>query len=154
MKAMRKIALEVNHVFVATDPDIEGEKIAYDVYCSLYSMNKSIERLEFHEITKKAFLNALRERREINLRMVEAQLVRRIEDRWMGFELSRKLWQRFQNYRLSAGRVQTPVLGWIIERVSESRKKKKVLLAILPNGLKVSVENPLYSHHFKALKRR
>jgi len=154
VKAMRKIALEVNRVFVATDPDIEGEKIAYDVYCSLYSLNSRIERLEFHEITKKAFLNALRERREINLRMVKAQLVRRIEDRWMGFELSRKLWHRFQNYRLSAGRVQTPVLGWIIERVSESRKKKKVLLAILPNGLKVSVEDPTLQSPLQSLKAK
>jgi len=142
VKAMRKIALEVNCVFVATDPDIEGEKIAYDVYCSLYPMNKRIERLEFHEITKKAFLQAIKERREINLKMVEAQLVRRIEDRWIGFELSQKLWQRFQNYRLSAGRVQTPVLGWIIEQVNESRKKKRVLSAVLSNGLKVSIENP------------
>jgi reverse gyrase len=142
VKAMRKIALEVNCVFVATDPDIEGEKIAYDVYCSLYPMNRRIERLEFHEITKKAFLQAIKERREINLKMVEAQLVRRIEDRWIGFELSQKLWQRFRNYRLSAGRVQTPVLGWIIEQVNESRKKKKILSAVLSNGLKVSIENP------------
>ncbi|MEM1566783.1 MAG: reverse gyrase [Candidatus Bathyarchaeia archaeon] len=142
VKAMRKIALEVNCVFVATDPDIEGEKIAYDVYCSLYPMNNRIERLEFHEITKKAFLQAIKERREINLRMVEAQLVRRIEDRWIGFELSQKLWHRFRNYRLSAGRVQTPVLGWIIERINESRKKRLVLSAVLSNGLKVSIENP------------
>ncbi|MEM2666928.1 MAG: reverse gyrase [Candidatus Bathyarchaeia archaeon] len=142
VKAMRKIALEVNRVFVATDPDIEGEKIAYDVYCSLHPLNKRIERLEFHEITKKAFLQAIKERREINLKMVEAQLVRRIEDRWIGFELSQKLWHRFRNYRLSAGRVQTPVLGWIIERIKESRKKKRVLSAVLSNGLKVSIENP------------
>jgi reverse gyrase len=142
IEAMRKLALEVNSIFIATDPDIEGEKIAYDVYCSLYPMNKKVERLEFHEITKKAFLQAVKNRREINLRMVEAQLVRRIEDRWIGFELSQKLWRRFQNYRLSAGRVQTPVLGWIIERVNESRRRKKVLSAVLSNGLKVSIENP------------
>jgi reverse gyrase len=142
IEAMRKLALEVNRIFIATDPDIEGEKIAYDLYCSLYPVNKKIERLEFHEITKKAFLQALKNRRGINLRMVEAQLVRRIEDRWIGFELSQKLWQRFQNYKLSAGRVQTPVLGWIIERVSESRKKKKILSTMLENGLKVSIENP------------
>ena len=142
VEAMRKLALEVNSVFIATDPDIEGEKIAYDIYCSLYPINRKVERLEFHEITKKAFLQAIRDRREINLRMVEAQLVRRIEDRWIGFELSQKLWRRFQNYKLSAGRVQTPVLGWIIERVNESRKKKKVLSAVLSNGLRVSIENP------------
>ena len=142
IEAMRKLSLEVNRIFIATDPDIEGEKIAYDVYCSLHSMNKKIERLEFHEITKKAFLQAIKDRKKINLKMVEAQLVRRIEDRWIGFELSQKLWQKFQNYKLSAGRVQTPVLGWIIERVSESLKKKRILSAVLSNGLKVSIENP------------
>ncbi|MEM2429567.1 MAG: reverse gyrase, partial [Nitrososphaerales archaeon] len=146
IKAMRKIALEVNTIFVATDPDIEGEKIAYDVYCSLYPLNKRIERLEFHEITKKAFLQAIKERRVINIEMVKAQVIRRIEDRWIGFELSQKLWQRFQNHKLSAGRVQTPVLGWIIERTKESRRKKQVLSAILSNGLKVLIENPNFKY--------
>lgn len=141
--AMRKIALEVNSVFIATDPDIEGEKIAYDIYCSLYPTNQKVERLEFHEITRKAFLQAIKHRRKIDLKVVEAQLVRRIEDRWIGFELSRKLWSEFKNHRLSAGRVQTPVLGWIIERLNESRKKKKVLIAELSNGLRVSIENPV-----------
>lgn len=142
VSAMREIALEVNKVFIATDPDIEGEKIAYDIYCSLFPLNNKVERLEFHEITKRAFLNAVKNRRKINLRLVDAQLVRRIEDRWMGFELSQILWRRFKNYRLSAGRVQTPVLGWIIERVSESRKKKKILYVVLSNDLRVSFENP------------
>ncbi|MBS7636557.1 reverse gyrase, partial [Candidatus Bathyarchaeota archaeon] len=151
---MRSIALEVNRVFIATDPDIEGEKIAYDIYCSLYPMNNKVERLEFHEITKKAFLQAIKNRREINLRMVEAQLVRRIEDRWIGFELSQKLWRRFRNYGLSAGRVQTPVLGWIIERASESRKKRKVLSVVLSNGLKVSIENPVFQFPVEQIGKR
>ncbi|MEM3728385.1 MAG: reverse gyrase [Candidatus Bathyarchaeia archaeon] len=152
--AMREIALEVNNIFIATDPDIEGEKIAYDIYCSLYPMNHKVERLEFHEITKGAFLQAIKNRREINLRMVEAQLVRRIEDRWIGFELSQKLWRKFQNYRLSAGRVQTPVLGWIIERASQSRRKKKVLSAVLSNGLRVSIENPNIQIPAEQLEKR
>jgi reverse gyrase len=141
--AMRKVALEVNTIFIATDPDREGEKIAYDIFCSLYPLNKKIERLEFHEITKKAFLQAIKNKRKINLKMVEAQIVRRIEDRWIGFELSQRLWHVFKNYKLSAGRVQTPVLKWIIERVKESKKKKKVLSIVLSNGLRVSLENPV-----------
>jgi len=149
IKAIRRIALEVNCIFIATDPDTEGEKIGYDLYCSLYPINKKIERLEFHEITKKAFIQAIKERRKINLKMVEAQLVRRIEDRWIGFELSRKLWYHFKDYRLSAGRVQTPVLGWIIDRVRESRKKKRILIAKLSNGSRVYIENPNLSHLFK-----
>jgi len=151
---IRKIALEVNSIFIATDPDIEGEKIAYDIYCSLYPINKNIKRLEFHEITKKAFLQAIKQKRKINIKMVEAQLVRRIEDRWIGFELSKKLWQRFKNNKLSAGRVQTPVLGWIIQRVNESKKKKKILLAKLSNGLKVSIENPNFPFPIKRLNEQ
>ncbi|MEM2393930.1 MAG: reverse gyrase [Candidatus Bathyarchaeia archaeon] len=143
VEALRALALEVNYVFIATDPDIEGEKIAYDIYCSLYPLNKHIERLEFHEITRRAFIQAIKKRRNINFRMVEAQIVRRIEDRWIGFELSRKLWIKFRNNILSAGRVQTPVLGWIINRTLEARKKRKVLFATLSNNLRVSFETPL-----------
>ena len=143
VKALRQLSLEVNTIFVATDPDTEGEKIAYDIYCSLYPVNHKIERLEFHEITKKAFLQAIKNRRKINESMVEAQIVRRIEDRWIGFELSQKLWRKFRNYRLSAGRVQTPVLGWIINRVNEARKRKLILSVKLSNGLRASIENPV-----------
>ncbi|MCD6240092.1 reverse gyrase, partial [Candidatus Bathyarchaeota archaeon] len=154
IKALRMLSLEVNHIFIATDPDTEGEKIAYDIYCSLYPVNNKIERLEFHEITKKAFLKAINNRRKIDFKLVEAQIVRRIEDRWIGFELSQKLWRRFRNYRLSAGRVQTPVLGWIIERVNEARKKKTILSAKLANGLKVSIENPNLPFPAEELQKR
>ena len=154
IKALRMLSLEVNHIFIATDPDTEGEKIAYDIYCSLYPVNNKIERLEFHEITKKAFLKAINNRRKIDFKLVEAQIVRRIEDRWIGFELSQKLWRRFRNYKLSAGRVQTPVLGWIIERVNEARKKKTVLSARLANGLKVSIENPNLPFPAEELQKR
>ena len=152
VKALKQLSLEVNTVFVATDPDTEGEKIAYDIYCSLYPLNNKIERLEFHEITKKAFLQAVKNRRKINESMVEAQIVRRIEDRWIGFELSQKLWRRFKNYRLSAGRVQTPVLGWVIDRVNEARRKKLILSVKLSNGLKVSIENPVFQFPAEKLK--
>ena len=154
IKALRELSLEVNYVFVATDPDTEGEKIAYDIYCSLYPVNNKIERLEFHEITKRAFMQAINNRRKVDTRLVEAQIVRRIEDRWIGFELSQKLWRRFRNYRLSAGRVQTPVLGWIIERVNEARKKKIVLSARLSNGLRVSIENPSLPFPAEELPKR
>jgi len=70
-------------------------------------------------------------------------LVRRIEDRWIGFELSRIVQERFGNKRLSAGRVQTPVLGWIIERCREARKKRLISLIKLENGLWVELEKPV-----------
>ena len=153
IKALRDLSFEVNSIFLATDPDTEGEKIAYDIYCSLHPLNSRIERLEFHEITKKAFLQAINNRRKCNIRLVEAQIVRRVEDRWIGFELSQKVWRRFHNYRLSAGRVQTPVLGWIIERTKEARKKKNVLSVTLSNGLRVSIEEPKFPFPLRDLRK-
>ncbi|MEM0078731.1 MAG: reverse gyrase [Nitrososphaerota archaeon] len=140
--ALRRLALEVNEVYIATDPDAEGEKIAYDIYVAISPYNKNIYRLEFHEVTRKALLNALANKKPISIPLVEAQLVRRIEDRWLGFELSRKLWDRFGYRTLSAGRVQTPVLGWVIERHIEHKKKKDLLYVLLENGLEVIYENP------------
>ena len=142
VEALRRIALEVNEVYVATDPDAEGEKIAYDLTAALKPYNNNIHRLEFHEVTRKALLNALANRRGISTSLVEAQLVRRIEDRWLGFELSRKLWERFRSRTLSAGRVQTPVLGWIVKRTEEARKRKTILRAILENDVEAVFENP------------
>ncbi len=103
----------------------EGEKIGWDIATVLSPYAHQIKRVEFHEITKMAIRNALENLKEIDENRVSAQLVRRIEDRWIGFELSRRLWQRFRDYHLSAGRVQTPVLGWIIERYKEFLKSWK-----------------------------
>jgi reverse gyrase len=134
-RGLGMLAFETNEVLIATDPDSEGEKIAYDILCSVYPFNKTVRRLEFHEVTKRAFLRSLHEQREIDIRKVEAQIVRRIEDRWIGFELSHKLWQKFGKNTLSTGRVQTPVLGWVVKRTDELKKKRKVLLVKLENGL-------------------
>ena len=142
IEALRKIALEVNEVYVATDPDAEGEKIAYDIYSSLVPYNRDIYRLEFHEVTRRALIYALNNKSKISIPLVESQLVRRIEDRWLGFELSRKLWDRFKIKTLSAGRVQTPVLGWIIDRYRENRKKKTLLYVALENSIEIVFENP------------
>jgi reverse gyrase len=143
INALRKLAFEVNKVFIATDPDAEGEKIAYDIYVSIKPYCKDIERLEFHEITRKAFKKALSLPRDINSYLVNAQIVRRIEDRWVGFELSRKLWEKFKKSRLSAGRVQTSVLGWIIKRSEELKKKIPIVYIKLENGLNIKLINPL-----------
>jgi len=142
ISAIRKLAFEVNKVFIATDPDAEGEKIAYDLYVSIKPYCKDIERLEFHEITRKAFKKALSLPRNINSYLVNAQIVRRIEDRWVGFELSRKLWEKFKKPKLSAGRVQTSVLGWIIKRSEELKKKIPVLYIKLENGINTMLINP------------
>jgi len=139
---LRRLAIEVNKVLIATDPDAEGEKIGYDIYVVVKPYCGNIERLEFHEVTRKALRKAISEPRTIKLPYVQAQIVRRIEDRWVGFELSRKLWDRFKITTLSAGRVQTPVLGWVIKRSEELKNKIPVVDIELENGLSVRLINP------------
>ncbi len=134
VELLRKLAVEVNKVFIATDPDAEGEKIGYDIYAIVKPYCEDVERLEFHEVTRRALRKALLEPRSIKLSFVQAQVVRRIEDRWVGFELSRKLWEKFKMKTLSAGRVQTPVLGWVIERMEELKKKVPVAEIQLEDG--------------------
>ena len=121
---LRKLAYEIGEVIIATDPDAEGEKIAWDISNMLSWCD--IKRAEFHEITPSAIKNAFKKLRKIDENLVKAQIVRRIEDRWIGFVLSQKLWDAFNKKNLSAGRAQTPVLGWIIERAKENKKKIKV----------------------------
>lgn len=122
--ALRQLAMENEVVYIATDPDIEGEKIAYDLYAAVKPYARSVKRIEMHAITRGEFMKALAKPRGIDAKMVDAQLVRRIEDRWIGFSLSQKLWNVFQKHWLGAGRVQTPVLGWIIDRYSEWRTNR------------------------------
>ena len=137
IQAIRELAMEVQEIFVATDPDSEGEKIAWDITLNLMPFNKNINRSEFHEVTPRAFRNSLSNPRDVNENMVKAQILRRIADRWVGFSLSGKLQRAFGMKSLSAGRVQTPVLGWVIQR-EEERKKKVGLITLEIDGLKIS----------------
>ncbi|HIQ32927.1 MAG TPA: reverse gyrase [Methanothermococcus okinawensis] len=128
IETIREIADEVDGVFIATDIDTEGEKIGYDIGLNVLPFNKNIYRIGFNEITRRAILRAVEaykrgEELKLDENKVKSQLVRRIEDRWIGFKLSQKLWEVFKKNYLSAGRVQTPVLGWIIERYEEHKKK-------------------------------
>ena len=142
VELLRKLAEEVDEVLIATDPDTEGEKIAWDVAMVLKPYANSIRRIEFHEVTKRAFEEALRNPREISINFVRAQLVRRIEDRWIGFALSSRLWKKFDMKWLSAGRVQTPVLGWIISRYRESAESVRPVFTVeLSNSYRILIEN-------------
>ncbi|WP_016730803.1 reverse gyrase [Saccharolobus islandicus] len=113
---LRELALSVDKVFIASDPDTEGEKIAYDLASFLSPYNSNVYRITYHEITKKAILEALRNPMKINTNLVMSQIVRRIEDRWIGFTLSNLLKTKFNGHNHGAGRVQTPVLGWIVDK--------------------------------------
>jgi reverse gyrase len=124
LAAIRNIAVEVDSVLIGTDPDSEGEKIAFDLYLGLRPYVSDIKRVEFHEVTRRAILNALASPRAVNYSLVMGQIVRRVEDRWLGFGLSKILQSRYQNPNLSAGRVQTPVLGWVVKTYEESLRNR------------------------------
>lgn len=93
--SLRRLAYEAENVYIATDPDVEGEFIGRSVAINLKPFVKSIKRAEFHEVTVKAILNALKGSKEIDLNRVMAQIVRRIEDRRVGFGLSNRLQRKF-----------------------------------------------------------
>ncbi|NPA76887.1 MAG: reverse gyrase, partial [Candidatus Diapherotrites archaeon] len=140
VNALRVFALESDYAIIGTDPDREGEKIAWDTALAISPYVPTLVRAEFHEVTRSAILKALEETREIDEHLVEAQIVRRVEDRWIGFELSSKLQKAFGNKTLSAGRVQTPVLGWIIQRNEEHKKSVAVFLSARHDGGEVVFE--------------
>ncbi len=150
VSSMRELSSEVSRVIIGTDPDTEGEKISWDIYQLIRDAANEIYRAEFHEVTKRAILNALENLGEINESRVKAQIVRRIEDRWIGFELSREVQERFKRKNLSAGRAQTPTLGWIIDRYREHKKKKDITV-IRGDGIFLKIEGKISSPgRFKA----
>ncbi|MRI82819.1 MAG: reverse gyrase [Nitratiruptor sp.] len=122
LETLRLLGVEVGEIFIATDPDREGEKIGYDLGLNLTPFNPHIRRAAFHEVTPRAFEQALQEPQGLDENLVRAQLLRRVADRWIGFEISRYLQRRFHNPHLSAGRVQTAVLEWIVLREEEARQ--------------------------------
>ncbi len=149
VESLRDIATEVDIVLLGTDPDSEGEKISWDLYLMLRPYVSNIMRIEFHEVTKRSIANAILNPRSINYNMVCAQLIRRIEDRWIGFGLSQKLWEASKVLvgrelkTLSAGRVQSPVLEWIIHRYYECRESKVYRCTIvLETGHRLVVDIP------------
>ena len=111
-------ASKVDEVILATDPDREGEAIAYHIAKSLHLANKKVTRIEFNEITQAAVLNAIKHPRKIDESRVNAQQARRVMDRIVGYQVSPFLWATI--YRgLSAGRVQSVALRLISEREKE-----------------------------------
>ena len=151
IKDLQKLASLVDEVIIATDPDSEGEKIAFDLFLLLKPFSKNIKRARFHEVTKREIHKVLENLEDFDLNLVKAQLVRRIEDRWIGFSISPVLWAVFKNPRLSAGRVQTPVLGWVVERTKKLREKEELINLKLENGLELNFRAPIGTYQ-KILK--
>jgi DNA topoisomerase-1 len=115
---LKKIAKKAKKLYLATDPDREGEAIAYHVAQILRKPKNGALRIVFHEITKEAIEKALKNPREVDLALVDAQKARRILDRLVGYKLSPLLWRKVQR-GLSAGRVQSVAVRLIVERERE-----------------------------------
>jgi DNA topoisomerase I len=120
IEGLRAAAKKADRVLLASDPDREGEAIAWHVAELIKSANKNLKRVVFHEITEQAVREAIEKPREIDLNLKEAQEARRILDRLVGYDLSGLIWKKVR-YGLSAGRVQSPALRIIMEREREIR---------------------------------
>ncbi len=120
--AIAKAVKQADHILLATDPDREGEAIAWHLAEILKSKKligkKTLKRVVFHEITKSAVQEAIENPRDISMDMVNAQQARRALDYLVGFNLSPLLWRKIRR-GLSAGRVQSPALRMIVEREAE-----------------------------------
>ena len=124
IEQLKKLAKKSEIVYIATDPDREGEAIAYFVKEDIKKANKNIKRAVFYEVTKKAIEESIRTAGDINMNLVYAQFARRILDRLIGYLISPILWKEFKNFRLSAGRVQSPALRLLVEREREIQNFK------------------------------
>ncbi len=115
LAALRRQAKKADKIFLATDPDREGEAIAWHLEEALSGTGQKIQRITFNEITKTAVKASLKAPRELDMNLVDAQQARRALDRVVGYRISPLLWKKVKR-GLSAGRVQNAALGMICER--------------------------------------
>ena len=123
IKELKKEAKNADKVFLATDPDREGEAIAWHLSTALDIPEDKIRRVTFNEITKKAVKSGIKSPRDIDMGLVNSQQARRILDRIVGYKLSPFLWKTIKS-GLSAGRVQSVATRIIVEREEEIRAVK------------------------------
>ncbi len=140
-------AQKADEILLATDPDREGEAIAWHIAEVLKdrlgaSIKKKIKRVTYHEITKEAVLEALEHPRDIDEHLREAQEARRVLDRIVGYDLSGLIWKKVR-YGLSAGRVQSPALRIIMEREREIRAFKPETYWVIAGEWKTSKNEKL-----------
>ncbi|MDO5145940.1 MAG: type I DNA topoisomerase [Eubacteriales bacterium] len=115
---LRKEVKKADRVYLATDPDREGEAISWHLYNALKLQDKKCSRITFNEITKDAIKNSLKNSRDIDMNLVDAQQARRVLDRIVGYKISPILWSKIKR-GLSAGRVQSVALRIIYDREKE-----------------------------------
>jgi len=124
IKDLKSAAKKVDTIYLAPDPDREGEAIAAHIADEI-GKGKKVYRVQFNEITKKAVLEAMKNKGEVDQNRVDAQVARRIVDRLMGYKLSPLLWEKVRK-GLSAGRVQSVALLLVVEREKEIKAFKPV----------------------------
>lgn len=158
LKAAAKVA---ENVLLASDPDREGEAIAWHVAELLKDVNKKYKRIVFHEITEDAVKEAIKHPRAIDMNLKEAQEARRVLDRLVGYDLSGLIWKKVR-YGLSAGRVQSPALRILMEREREIRAfiPEKYFVLTAPTKLSegdtvpfVCIEEPRDEKEAKRIKK-
>ena len=137
---IKSLATKADEILLATDPDREGEAIAWHVQEAVGL--KNLKRIVFHEITKEAVEKALEHPRKIDTGLREAQEARRVLDRLVGYDLSGLIWKKVR-YGLSAGRVQSPALRIIMEREREIRAFKPTTFWIITAHLEDDSKNNL-----------
>ncbi len=145
---LRKEAKKADKVYLATDPDREGEAISWHLATALKLDEKKMRRITFNEITKNAVKASLKEPRNIDMNLVDSQQTRRILDRMVGYTISPLLWQKVKR-GLSAGRVQSVALRMICEREEEinsfiPEEYWTLEISILPEGQKKPLTARLY----------
>ena len=121
IKSLKKDAKSAKKVYLATDPDREGEAISWHLSKMLDVDDSKITRVTFNEITKTAVQKAIKETRDIDINLVDAQQARRVLDRIVGYKISPVLWKKVRR-GLSAGRVQSVAVKLIVDREEEIEK--------------------------------
>jgi len=120
LRDLKAAAAHADRVLLATDPDREGEAIAWHLFEALKLRERAAKRISFNEITREAVQDALTHPREVDQNLRRAQEARRVLDRLVGYDLSGLIWKKVR-YGLSAGRVQSPALRILMEREREIR---------------------------------
>lgn len=144
VEKLKKIASDAKNVYVATDPDREGEAIASDIAEELHPNNKNIYRVLFHEITPTGVEEGMNNPRKIDKHLVDSQRARRAMDRLVGYKVSPFLWKTVY-YGLSAGRVQSVALRLICEREEEIQAFKPVEYWSITGEFKTEKADPFYA---------
>ena len=148
---IKKAGNDAKEIFLATDPDREGEAISWHLQSAAdwQDLSTPPKRVVFHEITKEAVEEAFRNPREIDMQLVNAQQARRILDRLVGYQISPLLWRRVQR-GTSAGRVQSVSLRMVVDREREIEAFVPVESWTIDNLLRKAGEEPVDKNQFSA----